>query len=120
MVTRVVGFAEQDRRRDRRRDVVIDALLDGEDIQILDIGLSGFGAAGAYERHDRTIWPKPDTKAELEYTDFRGRKIEMIVEITNSDPESGRFGGNFLELSGASFDAIQDLMLRRDLRLVKS
>lgn len=119
MATRVVGFADQDRRRDRRREVVIDALLDGKDIQILDIGLSGFGASGAFEKHDRTVWPTPESTAELDYTDFRGRRIEMLVEITNLDAKTGRFGGNFLEVSGAAFDAIQDLLLRRDLRLVK-
>ena len=30
-----------------------------------------------------------------------------------------RLGGNFPEVSGAAFDAVQDFLLRRDLRLVK-
>lgn len=120
MVSRVVGYANQDRRKDRRRDVVLDAKLDDQDVKILDIGLSGFGATGAYETHARTTWPVENSRGELSFTDFRGRKIEMLVVITYADGESGRFGGNFLELSGTAFDSIQDLMLHRDLRVVKS
>ncbi|MBO6785149.1 MAG: hypothetical protein JJ899_18020, partial [Alphaproteobacteria bacterium] len=78
-----------------RRALMLDATLNEEDVKILDIGLSGFGGTGAFERHDGTTWPIVDTLAELEFTDFRGRKIEMLVEVTYAEAESGRFGGNF-------------------------
>ncbi len=112
MATRIIGSADQERCRCRRRTVMIEALLDGKDIQILDIGQSGFGASGALEKHDCIVWPTTDNKAELDYTDFRGRQIEMLVEITNVDPETVRFDGNLPEVSGAAFDAIQDFLVR--------
>lgn len=40
MSTRVVGYMNGDRRRDRRREIVIEAMLDDQPIHILDIGLS--------------------------------------------------------------------------------
>lgn len=120
MSTRIVGFANQDRRKDRRRAIVMDATLDDQDIKIHDIGLSGFGAVGAYIQHDKTPWPELDSTAELKFTDFKGRKVMLLVSITSLDAENGRFGGSFVELSGQAFDVIQDLMLHRDLRLVKS
>jgi len=52
MSSRVIAHIEEERRRDRRRAVIITASLDGQDIDVLDIGLSGFGAEGAFERHD--------------------------------------------------------------------
>ena len=94
----------------------MDATLDDQDIRILDIGLSGFGADGAFERHDKTIWPELDRRAELRFTDYKGREVLMLVEITSVDLETGRFGGSFIEISGLAFDVIQDLMLHRDLR----
>lgn len=116
MASRVVGYIDQERRRDRRRAVIMPATLDGQDIRILDIGLSGFGADGAFERHDKTLWPEPGARAELAFTDYKGREVLMLVEIAASDPETGRFGGGFIELSGLAFDVIEDLMLHRDLR----
>ena len=119
MVTRVVGYANLDQRKDRRRAVVMAARLDGQDVKILDIGLSGFGASGAFEKHDRTPWPAEGLRTVLEFTDFRGREIEIPVAISYTEPENGRFGGGFIELDGRAFDSIQDLMLHRDLRVVK-
>jgi len=118
MSTRVIGFADKELRRDRRRAVAIDAVLDTQDVKILDIGLSGFGATGAYQRHDRTPWPHVDQRAELDFQDYKGRKVEVLVTISYVDVETGRFGGNFIELTGNAFDVIQDLMLHRDLRIV--
>lgn len=119
MSTRIVGFAEQERRRDRRRAIVMCATLDDKDVRILDIGLSGFGAVGGYVRHDHTSWPQLDQKAELKFTDFKGREMQMFVDITYVDAANERFGGSFVELSGHAFDVIQDLMLHRDLRVMQ-
>jgi hypothetical protein len=116
MASRVVGYIDQERRRDRRRAVIMPATLDGQDIRILDIGLSGFGADGAFERHDKSIWPETGARAELAFTDYKSRDMLMLVEITSADHETGRFGGSFIELSGLAFNVIEDLMLHRDLR----
>lgn len=119
MPSRVIGYIDQERRRDRRRAVIMEASLDDQEIKILDIGLSGFGAEGAFLRHNKTTWPKLDSRAELRFTDFKDRKLLMLVEITSVDTKIGRFGGNFLEVSGLAFDVIQDLMLHRDLRVIQ-
>jgi hypothetical protein len=120
MSSRVIAHIEEERRRDRRRAVIITASLDGQDIDILDIGLSGFGAAGAFERHDRSTWPELGGRAELRFTDFKDRSLLLLVEITSVDTKKGRFGGNFIELSGLAFDVIQDLILHRDQRVKAS
>lgn len=116
MASRFVGYIDLERRRDRRREITMDAKLDDQDIRILDIGLSGFGADGAFERHDKTIWPECDRRTELRFTDYRDREVLVLVKITSVDTETGRFGGGFIEISGLAFDVIQDLMLHRDLR----
>lgn len=116
MASRVVGYIDLERRRDRRREIIMDATLDDQDVRILDIGLSGFGADGAFERHDKTIWPEINSRAELRFTDYKDREVLMLVEIASVDLETGRFGGSFIEISGLAFDVIQDLMLHRDLR----
>lgn len=120
MSTRIVGFANQDRRKDRRRAIVMDATLDDQDIKIHDIGLSGFGAVGAYMRHDMTPWPQLESRGELKFTDFKGREVDLLVSVTSLDVDNGRFGGHFIELPGLAFDVIQDLMLHRDLRLLQT
>jgi len=117
MSTRVIGFADKELRRDRRRAVAIDALLDAQDVRILDIGLFSFGATGAFLRHDNTPWPEVEQRAELELSDYKTHKVEILVTINFVDVETGRFGGNFIELSGNAFDVIQDLMLHLELRV---
>lgn len=117
MSTRVIGFADKELRRDRRRAVAIDALLDAQDVRILDIGLFSFGATGAFLRHDNTPWLEVEQRAELEFSDYKTRKVEILVTINFVDVETGQFGGNFIELSGNAFDVIQDLMLHLDLRV---
>lgn len=119
MASRVIGFANQDQRRDRRREIVIPATLDDRDIEIHNIGLSGFGAMRAIVRRDKTTWPELDQRAELRFVDYRGRNLFVLVTITHIDPETGYFGGEFVELPGKAFDVIQDLMLHRDLRVAR-
>lgn len=116
MGTRIVGYANSDRRRDRRREVLIEAMLDDQPVRILDIGLSGFGADGAKKVSDELDWPELDELAELCFTDYKGREVIILVTITTIDVEEGRFGGEFCELPGNAFDVIQDLVMMRDLR----
>jgi len=112
MSTRVVGKTNE-RRRDRRRELVIESTLDDQPIHIVDIGLSGFGART--ETRDRT-WPMEGQRSELRFTDYKGRETLILVEITNVFVAEGRFGGKFYELPGDAFDVIQDLVMLRDLR----
>ena len=46
MSSRVVGYTNE-RLCDRRREILIEAMLDDQPVRILDLGLSGFGADGA-------------------------------------------------------------------------
>jgi hypothetical protein len=116
MSTRVIGYTNGDRRRDRRREIVIEAMLDDQPIHILDIGLSGFGADGAKQVTKDLIWPEVEQLAELRFTDYRGRDVLILVNITNVEVEDGKFGGEFYELPGNAFDVLQDIVTLRDLR----
>ena len=120
MASRLAGFTSTERRRDRRRAVVIESTLDDEEIHILDIGLSGFGASGAITYKNQSTWPEIDQRAELKFTDYRNRKVFVLVTITYVDSESGRFGGTFMELAGNAYDVIEGLMLNRDWRAAKA
>ena len=115
MVTRVVGYTNE-RRRDRRRDVPIEATLDDQPILIIDIGLSGFGAEGARMDTKDLPWPIEEQRCELRFIDYQGRDVLLLVQIASVDPVSGRFGGKFYELPGDAFNVLQDLVMRRDLR----
>ncbi|MBT4905363.1 MAG: hypothetical protein HOK98_00755 [Rhodospirillaceae bacterium] len=115
MSTRIVGYTNE-RRRDRRREILIEATLNDEPVRILDIGLSGFGADGAKQVTKDTIWPEIDQLAELRFTEYRGRDVLILINITSIEIEEGRFGGEFTELPGNAFDVLQDLVLQRDLR----
>ena len=115
MPSRVVGYPNE-RRRDRRREILIEAMLDDQPVRILDIGLSGFGADGAKKVTKDLNWPEVDQLSELRFTDYKGRDVLILVTITNVEIEECRFGGNFTELPGNAFDVLQDIVMMRDLR----
>lgn len=115
MPSRVVGYTNE-RRRDRRREILNEAMLDDQPVRILDIGLSGFGADGAKKVTKDLNWPEVDQLSELRFTDYKGRDVLILVTITNVEIEECRFGGNFTELPGNAFDVLQDLVMMRDLR----
>lgn len=115
MSTRVVGYTNE-RRRDRRREILIEATLDDEPIRILDIGLAGFGADGAKRVTKDIIWPEEGQLSELRFTDYRGRDVLILVNVTNVEIEEFKFGGEFVELPGNAFDVLQDIVTFRDLR----
>jgi hypothetical protein len=116
MATRIIGMKKDERRRDRRRDIVIGSTLDGIEIDVRDMSLSGFGASGVKKRKDATFWPVEGQRSELRFTDYKGREVLILVEITYVSTEAGRFSGRFYELPGKAFDVIQDLVMLRDLR----
>jgi hypothetical protein len=115
MSTRVVGYTNE-RRRDRRRDIVLESTLDDQPIHIVDIGLSGFGAEGARMETKDLTWPMDGQRSELRFTDYKGREVLILVIITNVFVAEGRFGGQFYELPGNAFDVVQDLVMQCDLR----
>ncbi len=117
MRTRVVALKNKERRRDRRREIVIESTLDGIDIDLRDVSLSAFGASGVLVRKDKSVWPEEGQRSELRFVDYKGREVLILVEITYVSQEFGRFGGKFYELPGNAFDVIQDLVMLRDLRM---
>jgi hypothetical protein len=94
MATRVVGNTNE-RRRDRWRDIPIEATLGDEPIMIIDIGLSGFGAEGARMATEELPWPMEEQRCELRFVDYQGRDVLILVQIASVDPVGGRFGGKF-------------------------
>lgn len=116
MATRVIGIKKSERRRDRRRETVIQSTLDGIDVDLRDVSLSGFGASGVKKRSNGTVWPVEGQRSELRFTDYKGREVLILVEVTYVSAQFGRFGGKFYELPDQAFEVIQDLVMMRDLR----
>src|SRR3546814_8757843 len=99
----------KERRRDRRRQLQIEVLLGGQQVQLTDLSAAGFGAAiDATERrpHDFRV----GQRLRLELRPAGGEALSLAVEITRPVGENGVVGGTFLELSDAAYNTIESLL----------
>ena len=102
MSTRVIGY----QNNEWRREIVLEATLDGDPITISNIALFGLGATGAKKVTKGVIWPVEGQGTELSFTDCRGHETLILVIVNNVSVDDGTFGGKFIELPGNAFDVI--------------
>jgi hypothetical protein len=107
-----VTVTRKERRRDRRRQLEIEILLGGQQVQLTDLSAAGFGAAlDATDRrpHDFRV----GQRLRLELRPAGGAVLSLAVEIVRPPGENGVVGGIFLDLSDAAFNTIEALLTGR-------
>jgi hypothetical protein len=110
-----VTVKRKERRRDRRRQVQLEAVLGGQPVQLADISAGGFGAAlDATDRqpHDFRV----GQRLRLELHPPQGEALVLAVEIVRPASENGVVGGIFLDLSDAAYNVIESLLTGRFTR----
>ena len=102
----------RERRRDRRRAMQIAAFLGGEEVQLVDLSATGFGAAiDATDRQPHDFRVGQRLRLELRPRD--GDALSLAVEIVRPMGENGVVGGVFLNLSDEDYNAVEALLTGR-------
>ncbi|HEY9536920.1 MAG TPA: PilZ domain-containing protein [Kiloniellaceae bacterium] len=107
-----VTVMRKERRRDRRRSMQAEALLDGRPVQLTDLSAAGFGVAlDATDRqpHDFRV----GQRLRLEVPVPQGEPLSLPVEIVRPSGENGVVGGIFLDISDAAYNTIEALLTGR-------
>src|SRR3546814_609130 len=111
-----VTVMRKERRRDRRRSMQAEALLDGRPVQLTDLSAAGFGVAlDATDRqpHDFRV----GQRLRLEVPVPQGEPLSLPVEIVRPSGENGVVGGIFLDISDAAYNTIEALRDGRPVHL---
>jgi hypothetical protein len=102
----------KERRRDRRRALELEALLDGQAVSLVDLSASGFGAAlDATDSGARGFRIGSQHRLELQVGD--NEPLDLSVEITRWSPAKGIVAGTFLEISDSAYNTIESLLTGR-------
>src|SRR3546814_14628392 len=107
-----VTVMRKERRRDRRRSMQAEALLDGRPVQLTDLSAAGFGVAlDATDRqpHDFRV----GQRLRLEVPVPQGEPLSLPVEIVRPSGENGVVGGIFLAISDATYHNLEPLLTGR-------
>lgn len=112
MTRNPVTVMRKERRRDRRRELQIEALLGGQPVRLTDLSAAGFGAAiDATDRRPRDFRAGQRLRLELHLPD--GRPLSLPVELVRPAGENGVVGGVFVELSDSAYNAIESILTGR-------
>ncbi len=115
-MNRKITVKGKERRRDRRRHLNLSGRIQGHDVFILDISITGFGAAADATNVAKLHLPEGHhTRLEVWLDD--GRRLEIDVEIKRGITQDGLFGGCFISLPDEYFRIIEALMLGREHRI---
>lgn len=112
-MTQRVTFSTKEQRRDQRRPVAIEASLDGQKVQIVDLSLTGVGGGGVELVETDTLELQEGQYAVLEFHGENNQRVSLNVEIRRVFEETGEFGAVFHDISATDFDAIERLMFPR-------
>ncbi|NKB48937.1 MAG: hypothetical protein GKS02_06185 [Alphaproteobacteria bacterium] len=103
-------FDAKEKRRDQRRPVSIDGMIDGVRFDLIDISLSGLGARTVALGQADGLELEEDQEASLTFTAPDNQQVTLAVTIRRIDHEAGEFGATFARISDQEFDAIEKLM----------
>ena len=112
-MTQRVTVGAKEQRRDQRRPVSIEGLLDGCKVEIVDLSLSGVGGGAVELREAQTLDLSEGQYAVLEFRGNNDQRVSLNVEIRRVFEDTGEFGVVFHDISDADFDTIEKLMFPR-------
>ncbi len=116
IVNRNITVKAKNRRRDRRRHLDLVAKLDGHDVTLTDISVTGFGAA--IDATDTAMSDLPvGYRGRLDIWLKDGRQLPLDVVIKRALGPDGLFGGHFDNLSDQHFRLIEALLMGREFRV---
>ena len=109
-MAKVVEVGLKERRRDRRRPVMLEGRLEGHAVAIVDVSFGGL--AGAVEFLGKSTWlPEFGSEMVLELAPNTDKARTFAVEIIRVDTIDGQFGARFLGLDDAQYRFIERLMM---------
>ncbi len=111
-MSRVIEVSQVERRRDWRRQVLLDAVMDGHPVKVLDVGSGGFGAVLEIEGEGNYL-PDVGSKVDIEIAPEAGQFSRFQVEVTRLDPVTGKFGARFRNLTDSQYKIVERMTLGR-------
>lgn len=112
-----ITYANKDRRHDQRRSVLLPGSIDGIQVELTDVGLSGIGGSVRNTSDAANLSADGDETARLEFATGAGQQIAVEITIEWLDLYTGAFGASFVKLTNKQFDAIENLMFPRRAKL---
>ena len=114
MSSRIVGFTDDQRRKDQRRDVRDTFIVvDGTTCQITDMSLRSFRCVG----YKNSIKPGDDLVIdELLLEDNSRVRLNAPGMAIRYNQERKELIGVFVDISGPNFDILERLMMMRPLK----
>ena len=116
-MAKVVDIQNDERRRDRRRSVLVSGRLDDRPVKILDVSLGGVGCAvelaGGDLEDGQDYIPPGDGYLTLEVEGRSGATHLFLVQVTWVNEEAGTFGAAFGALSDDQFRVLEKLIIGR-------
>ena len=113
-VAKVIEIKDDERRRDRRRPVLLPGRLDDKPVKIVDVSLGGVGCAIELEGGEDCSY-ESDRDLTLEIDGRSGDTHRFTVRVTWVDERSGTLGAAFGSLSDRQFLILEKLMLGRPI-----
>lgn len=107
-----ISHAKEERRRDRRRQIRVEAHLNGERVKVVDISAAGVG--GFLAVHFAGDFASSiGMPARLTLKTPSGTEQEFTVELIRATEGAGLFGARFLGLDDAQYSMVEKLLLGR-------
>ena len=112
-MSKIVEVADMERRRDRRRETLLEGRLQGHPVSIVDVSLGGLGAAVHFVGHVDGWVPDLGGDSTLELLADSGEVHSFEVEVVRCDPVDGHFGVRFLSLDDHQYGVVERLVMGR-------
>ena len=113
-MAKVIDVQSGERRRDRRRPVLLSGRLNGCAVKVVDVSLGGVGCAIELESTE-DCEPLPESDVTLEIDGRGGETFRFSVRVTWLDEDKGTLGAAFCALSDAQFRLLERLTLGRPI-----
>lgn len=111
-MARVVDVMKEERRRDRRRDVLLSASIDGVPVQVVDVSISGVKGALEILAAPGHVF-REGARTAITFEDGPEGCQSFDVEIVRVADGSGQFGARFVDLTDQQYRMLERAVLGR-------